>query len=200
MRSQKFFYLKNVNINEIDAKYDIKNPVVVGQCNYTFTDELRHEHHCLIINSQTSIKCWWCRSDIGASPVYCPIKKNVSMKTEKYYSQVKKTWYDVKEIDTSAKPSFVVDGSFCSWECCVAWINDGGGSKNSMELLHQMHLISTGKPMAPRPAPHWRLLRDYGGNLDIDIFRNGNIHDQIINHGMVTCIPMGLLCEKKINF
>ncbi len=121
------------------------------------------------------------------------------MKTEKYYSQVKRTWYDVKEIDTDAKPSFVVDGSFCSWECCVAWINDGGGCKNSMEMLHQMHLFSTGKIMELRSAPHWRLLRDYGGNLDIDAFRSGNVHNQIIDHGMIT-IPMGLLCEKKINF
>ena len=198
----RYFYIRNVDISSIDAKYDIKDNKL--KTNYTFTDEMKNNRECVIVNPMTSKKCWWCRETIEKFSIQCPTQAHYNIKVDKYYSQVKKTFYDIKEIVNDTPPSFTVDGLFCSFSCCLAYINDNSYNilyKNSTELLHQMHFIMYNKYMTDViPAPHWRLLQDYGGNMDIQTFRNSsNSCSQIINHGIVT-IPLGMIYEKKITF
>ena len=91
----------------------------------------------------------------------------------------------LEKFDQSAKDNmsnmsqshFLVDGVFCSFNCCLAFIQEN--SKNmlydkSKQLLYKMYMICF--PQIPETqaiiaAPHWRLLKDYGGHLSIEEFR-----------------------------
>jgi hypothetical protein len=199
-QTPKYFYLRNVDVGIIDAKYDIKTELLVGS-DYAFIDELKNNHKCIVIEPTKSKKCWWCRHDISQA-LYCPIKIMNDKKTSTYYSHSKKTSYMIRETDREGPVKFVVDGAYCSYNCCIAFINDSDRNpmyKDSMTLLHKYHYIQTGKVMNVEPAPHWRMLKDYGGNMDIETFRNNAMTSQIESHGLMV-IPMGLLIEKKIKF
>ena len=48
------------------------------------------------------------------------------------------------------------------------------------------------------PAPSWKLLKEYGGHMDITTFRNSFNKIMYESHGMFK--PVGHLFEEKINF
>jgi hypothetical protein len=54
------------------------------------------------------------------------------------------------------------------------------------------------------PAPHWRLLNEYGGNLTITEFRNSFNKIEYDNFGTVKNLPefhsIGTIYEKKLKF
>jgi hypothetical protein len=94
---------------------------------------------------------------------------------------------------------YEVDGVFCSPECCLAFIYDEkskvGGSKysDSERLLHFM----LGLTSKIQPANSFRLLKEYGGNLTIDQFRQSNKSIKYEYYG--TTVLISHLFEKKIN-
>jgi hypothetical protein len=117
--------------------------------------------------------------------------------------------YDIKKDEY-----YITDGVFCSFNCCKAFIKDN--KHNSLyeyseillnKLFHYiMQLENTNidiKKFIIIPAPHWRLLQQYGGHLSINKFRenfnkvNFNFHG-ILNKNIFK--PIGHLYEEKINF
>jgi hypothetical protein len=60
------------------------------------------------------------------------------------------------------------------------------------------------KNVVINPAPHWRLLVDYGGNLTINQFRDNFSKTQYEYRGILRnqdiFKPIGTLFEEKINF
>ena len=91
------------------------------------------------------------------------------------------------------KNYYLTDGVFCSFNCVLAFINDNKHDifyVESTSLLRSIYekFIGNELEISPRssflgdnlhkitPAPHWRLLRDYGGHMTIEDFRqNFNI-------------------------
>src|SRR5690606_29070975 len=74
---------------------------------------------------------------------------------------------------------FETDGVFCSFNCCLAFINDNSTNpkyKLSKNLLMNIyHIVNNIKTLNVKelfkPSPSWRLLKEYGGHLTIDDFR-----------------------------
>ena len=117
--------------------------------------------------------------------------------------------YEIKKDEV-----YITDGIFCSFNCSKAFIKDNKHIRlyEYSEILlsklfnYIMRLENTNidtKKIIIIPAPHWRLLQQYGGHLSINKFRenfnkvNFNFHG-ILNKDIFK--PIGPLYEEKINF
>lgn len=101
---------------------------------------------------RTDIHCFWCRHPFDTPPRFCPLQ------------------YDPEHH------RYEVDGIFCSDECATAHIMDNKNNimyKDSQSLLCRMVRDRTGAyPTHPiQPAPSWKLLSAYGGDMRIEQFR-----------------------------
>ena len=100
----------------------------------------------------TNVKCWWCRNEFPGIPFCIP----------KYYS-------DITE-------KFKVYGCFCSPNCALAYNPDQSLDHLIFFLAKEINKIVTdGEERLLekiKPAPHWKTLKEYGGVLTIDEFRN----------------------------
>lgn len=104
---------------------------------------------------ETNIKCWWCTHNFNGIPFPLPI----------YYSPNKK--------------KFKVVGCFCSPNCALAY-NKGKDkylivyfTKMIINELEDKRYIEDIKS-----APHWKTLKEYGGILNIEEFRNNFIDNK----------------------
>lgn len=155
--------------------------------------ECLHQKHLPV---STSVKCFWCKHSFTSNPIGCPIKY-VNSKIEKsYISHITKDKYYMKENITNKKLKtisslishnenieispvehdyYLTDGIFCSFNCAMSFIRDNSHDsfyKESYSLLYAMYFDFVGKkPDRIVPAPHWRLLSDFGGTLSIYEFR-----------------------------
>jgi hypothetical protein len=162
-----------------------------SKCNATMIDILSYEK----IPEITLIKCFWCKHNFDWKPMGCPIKFVNSIIEKSYISQITKDRYYMRENIISSKLKYVLenkvknfdikafpfnhyltDGIFCSFNCVLAFIKDNNQDifyKESYSLLHCMYYDLVGKRITKiLPAPHWRLLKDYGGSMSIEEFRN----------------------------
>lgn len=102
----------------------------------------------LLINNES--KCWWCSHAYNTPTVGLP---------EHYYNG-----------------TFFNNGSFCSYNCAMAYnidINDESVSKrNSLLNLQYIKTYNMNHSCNQiTPAPSWKILKDFGGSIDIDEFR-----------------------------
>jgi hypothetical protein len=107
---------------------------------------------------------------------------------------------------------FITDGVFCSFNCCKAFIKDNKHNilyENSESLLIKLFsdIMKTNNlklnTITISPAPSWRLLKEYGGNLTINEFRENFNKVSYDCHGSIKQVifrPVGHLYEEKINF
>ena len=165
----------------------------------SFLDESKREHTCHIsmidFDSKMDVNllryhCFWCRHPFDTMPIGCPIRYVSSQVEKKYHSQISRDVYTIKENVTTRKRKEVdnddeinvkigeyyeTDGVFCSFNCCKSWIDDNKKDKKynmSNVLLSKMYNnIMDTKNVCISPAPHWRLLEQYGGHLNILKFR-----------------------------
>jgi hypothetical protein len=111
-------------------------------------------------------------------------------------------------ININNKDYYSTDGIFCSFNCCKAFIKDNKHNKlyeNSDMLLNKMYQdMYDVKSIVINPAPHWRLLVEYGGYLTIQQFRDNFNKTTYESHGVIrnTDIfkPVATLFEEKLNF
>lgn len=162
---------KNVEISVIDYKS--------GQRTYTPS------------NSADAIRysCYWCRHPINTCTLGCPIDYKSSKAKRTYMSQITKDFYSIREdIGTFTKrpdnPEFTFEdkdyyisyGSFCSFNCIKSFIKENKKKvlfANSQQLINQLYLEFTNSNFSEVvPAPHWCTLREYGGNMTIEQFRD----------------------------
>jgi hypothetical protein len=190
----------------------------------SFLDESRKNIKCNIVtiypDSDTKYNCFWDRNPFSNDPLGCPIKYVYPSTTKRVVSEINKNGYMIRQSYISslysAKDDSVVesnsyyetDGNFCSFNCIQAFITDNIHNKlyeNSKHLLLKMYRDISNKEIKEiKPAPHWRLLEEYGGPLSIEKFRDsfnfaeyeyqGNIHN------IPKFSPVGMLFNKKIMF
>jgi hypothetical protein len=172
--------------------------------------------------------CFWDRNPFETVPIGCPIRYVSNIAVKKYISEISKDMYIIKENITKNKknienknlsvtntPFYETDGVFCSFNCAMAYILDNKKSNrlydNSEMLLIKMYndiMLSDDKitenVFSIDPAPNWRLLKEYGGSLSIEEFRNNFNKIEYENFGYVKNFPtfnsIGVLFEKKIKF
>ena len=107
-------------------------------------------------NSNTSlvVTCWWCRLSVIPVTLSCFLPIN----------------YD------ELRNRYTKHGYFCSWECAKSFnfdINDIQASYRSY-LIQRIcrNLYGIKDAHSIKYAPHWSELKNYGGNVDNEIFLN----------------------------
>ncbi len=187
---------QTTNINDISGavKHEFLN----------FLNDPRKQYKLLLtmidcVNSKNILECsvcidsacFWCRNKFEGYPIGCPIRYIPSQLNKTLTSVITGESYTIKEnvpmvniADTqvlSQTQIFETDGIFCSFSCCLAFINDNYHNsmyKMSKTLLMNMYYIANGQSVNNvivdplRPAPSWRLLKEYGGLLTIEEFRS----------------------------
>ena len=195
----------------------------------SFLDESKYMRKCNVsmidFNSKEEISpfgyhCFWCRHPFETRTIGCPIRYVSKTATKTYYSEISKDTYTIKEnvpntktvisdkVTISKTPYYETDGIFCSFDCTAAFILDNKHNKiynHSISLLMKMYndMMGTSTEII-NPAPHWRLLQEYGGYMNITEFRNSFNKADYDYHGTVKNFPefrsMGLLFEERLRF
>ena len=124
-------------------------------------------------------------------------------------NKLEKKNYQNTNISVNRNEFFTTDGIFCSFNCCKAFIKD---NKHNVLYDHSNFLLSklyndmihngTGdiSNVIINSAPHWRLLKEYGGDLTIQEFREKFNKTKYEYQGNILFKPLGYLFEEKINF
>lgn len=169
--------------------------------------------------------CYWCKNPFSSQPIGCPIKYVPNKAVKKYHSHISQSTYTINENVTSKRARklnetddndvelckgeyYETDGVFCSFDCILAYILDNKHDRlydQSQMLLTKMYNTIMGTRQGViTPAPHWRLLDQYGGHLSIVKFREGFNKIEYECYGitrpMPTFSPIGVLYEEKIKF
>jgi hypothetical protein len=143
------------------------------------------------------------------------------MAIKKYYSEISKDIYTIKEnipkdkiipeddkIKLIHNDYYETDGIFCSFNCAMAYICDNKHIRiydDSVMLLIKMYndLFKTNS-ISINPAPSWRLLNVYGGHLTINEFRESFNKVDYESHGITRNFmrqeSIGTIYEQKIKF
>ena len=240
------FTLDGINTEEIETKYnisilsnlevnknenEIKNITKITELeteSISFKDQSKKIHTCEIsmidyktnkLTNQMSYNCYWCRHYFESTPVGCPIEYAPNTAIKKYFSEISKDDYVIKEhistnknlldnLSLNVRNYYISDGIFCSFNCALAFAKDNKHKKmydNSVILLNKILSEITGNAnFSIDPAPHWRLLKDYGGNMTIEKFRESFNKSYFESYGVIKNIPdfrsIGWLYEKKLKF
>lgn len=221
------------NTTKISDLSTNKNTEVIS-----FLDESKKAHKCIVsmidfhtnkeVGSMTyEYDCFWCRNQIPKNimGIGCPIKYISSQAVKSYYSEISKDVYVIKEnititrkqkidelkdsrLDILDKSFYLVDGVFCSFNCCMAYIIEN--KHNSIYDMSEMLLLKMYNDIYPHSiihinkAPHWRKLRQYGGDMTIDEFRASFNKIDYKDFGTVFDIvqskSIGYLFEEKLKF
>jgi hypothetical protein len=208
------------NTTKIDDLDSSKKEQVIS-----FLDESKSIKKCSVsvidFSGNRVYKCFWDKNEIpnNISPIGCPIKYIPDRCVKTYFSEItrdkykisenitEQRFYDInnrndKRLSTIQKGFYETDGVFCSFNCCLTFIEEE--KHNSMyrfskTLLYQLYRdVNDTDIKEIIPAPHWRILQDFGGNKTIQQFRDSFNKIEYINHGMVSFVSSGRLFEDKI--
>ena len=181
----KYGFYKDVQKTDISKleEVDSKDKFV------SFLDDIKKLHACnvVMIDHNTNKEpvcreCFWDHCTFESYPIGCPIKYIPSRAVKRYKSEITRETYEITQNITKAKREeleaednrqitiqkneyYLVDGSFCSFNCCQAFIQAHKHIpfyKDSEMLLRKMYREMTGKKIDTiSPAPHWRLLKSH---------------------------------------
>lgn len=188
------------------------------------------KHHITMIDSIThqSIRarcCFWCRHAFTTHPIGCPIRYVHSKQVDLHVSEITKEKYttthpvslktmellkqqSIPSVHLVPKDYYKTDGCFCSFNCCLAFINDNVSNpfySESKYLLTNMYLDIFKTPEKITPAPSWRLLKEYGGFMTIQEFRDSFLSYLFIDNDfpveqLPKVMPIGHVFEEHIIF
>lgn len=198
----------------------------------SFLDETKRLRHCNISMIDYSsgkdvnllrYNCFWCKHPFDTQPIGCPIKYIPSKAVKTMYSHTSRDTYIIYENITTnkrlqlnetdklkldKKEKYDSDGVFCSFNCCKEWIDDHTHiamyDRSDTLLTKIYNKIHNTKIKSLPGAPHWRQLKEYGGNLNILEFRKGFNKVEYSQHGNMKLlpefVPVSRLYEQKLNF
>lgn len=228
-------FLNNDKITKITELEILNSPKTIS-----FLDEFKTLRKCsvsmidfrskYIHGTSCPYKCFWDRCQIPPhyKSIGCPIKYIPSRAIKTYDSFISKEKYSITEKITESKrrelelenkelkiePNgyYETDGIFCSFNCCLAFLQARGNNKNaiyknSKNLLLQIYNDVSGADSKNKkngtfeeiiPAAHWRTLIDFGGFLSIEEFRGAFNKTKYIDRGSVLVKTYGRLFEEQI--
>ncbi len=213
--------LSTIKVDEFFSFFDESKKI--HKCNICMIDKNRNT----LLQNKTDMSCFWCRHQFNTIPIGCPIKYISPQFVKQYYSEITKDKYTIKENITRNKYKnrdelikkdknnkfsdsyyYETDGIFCSFNCCLAFINDNYRNNlysDSKFLLAKIYMELFDHEFNIKPAFSWRLLKQYGGEMSIEEFRDNlyKINYEDI-HNSVKDLPkqysIGSLYEEKIKF
>ena len=145
------------------------------------------------------VNCFWCRHPFEEEPIGCPIRYTPATFKKECKTDISQEEYTIQQEipqylqtnNTDSKDYYTVVGCFCTFNCCLAYINDHRHDPvytQSKELLmgifYKMYNTSE-----LRPAHPWTLLKAYGGTMSIDEFRytSNNVYTKTLYD--IECVP-----------
>jgi hypothetical protein len=192
------FIIRGINPSELDKQYIMNEIQTIGtmlltqqlssspqdsegiQKLHTTLESKGYAHanvkpvDTIVLNDQLSIKlfaspimqhakthrCWYCRLSIPHewAPIGLPTKYN------------EKTG------------QFSTEGIFCSFNCITSYVHEFGHTYRYRESGHLLYLLyrklfQTNLALIDiLPSPSWKLLKEYGGNLDVEDYRKSLQH------------------------
>jgi hypothetical protein len=193
------------------------------KCNISMIDFNSNQNIMEI--SRKKYKCFWDKNYIpdNVKPIGCPIKYVPNKAVKTYFSEISKEKYVINEnitvkktellsqkndnrINIEYKNYYQTDGIFCSFNCLMAFIQDPENRRNPIYRYSESLLLKMYSDLNPQdefeeiiPAPHWRNLIDFGGNMTIDKFRETFNKINYTEHGII-CFSIGKLYEDQIKF
>lgn len=222
--------VNTTKIDELDVNK--KNPQIVSfldeskqlrKCTISMID-FQSKKKIDITEKHTKYKCFWDRNFIpdNIRPIGCPIKYIPNKAIKTYISEISKEKYTIRENITEKKAVELVeknddritiedqdyyqtDGIFCSFNCCIAYIQASENKHNPLYRYSESLLLKMYNSINPEntseisPAPHWKLLTEFGGHLSIEQFRQSFNKVTYIDHGII-CVSIGRLFEDKLSF
>jgi hypothetical protein len=175
--------------------------------------------------AKKNYKCFWDRNVIpkNIQPIGCPIKFIPDKIVKTYHSEISKEKYSITEyitcekiknlkmdnITVENKNYYLTDGIFCSFNCCIAYIQSFENKKNPLYRFSENLLMKMYNEINPEdenmeiiPAPDWRMLTDFGGSLSIEEFRESFNKIRYVYHGIyeIKNLSIGNLYEDQIKF
>jgi hypothetical protein len=226
------YSLQNDTIPDNTTKIDDLNIIKKTPDVVSFLDESKKNRICSVsmiffknskgLDKNTTYKCFWDRHDIPKNiyPIGCPIKYIPSRVSKTYFSELSRENYTITEpvsknkkealkesgdtrIKIKGKEHYQTDGIFCSFNCCLSFLDSSENINNtiyrySKPLLYQMYKeVNNGEELELMQAPHWRMLNPFGGNLTIEKFRESFNKILYVDHGIFQ-ISIGRLYEDQI--
>jgi hypothetical protein len=166
--------LNEINNHNVDISMFIKNktPSIDTDINDTIRSSYSEKNINNSINNINTIithplkfdsntKCWWCKNTFTSPAVHLP---------EDYFNNI-----------------FYCIGNFCSYNCTKSYnldLNDSLIYKRE-SLLNLLYYLTYSKYINITNAPHWLTLKEYGGILSIEEFReqfNNNTTEYLVLH------------------
>jgi hypothetical protein len=155
----------------------------------TIQDELKCMRLCTTSSCEQQGKefwCFWCRLDYNTQPIYAPLRYRPKQVAKAFIGKVSSETYVIKgNVQTScsttnfevSEETFEVDGIFCSYECTLAFILENKKNTeylHSETLLYKMFRKNNPNSQLFSAAPHWRLLKRFGGHLSKEDFHKNS--------------------------
>lgn len=111
--------------------------------------------------------CWWCRNKFNTRPLGCPmryIKSGSNKAFEDFINNI--------NFSKDTSDYYETEGMFCSVGCIKAYIHDNSHNskyKDCMNLLAALYysILGLNDFYEIKPTGSWKLLKEYGGHLDI---------------------------------
>ena len=117
----------------------------------------------------TDKPCWWCGYSFKTSPIGLPIRYYPSNGNDSI-----KDFLIKSNLSADTNDFFETEGIFCSFPCCKAFMLDKHFNtryKNSMTLISLLYYKLYNERININAAPSWKLLKQWGGSLSIEEFR-----------------------------
>ena len=177
IKSEKDIFCSKINIkNDSDLTETLKTSISIT--NQTCANNSIHKiaTHNLIFSQNT--KCWWCRNCFNTPGLELP---------EDYYNE-----------------TFFCTGNYCSFNCMKKYnleLNDSLTWKRD-SLINLFYFKLYNKYTEINPAPHWITLKEYGGCLTLEEFRNNfiiNSKEYIVLHPPLISRQMQIEESYKFN-
>lgn len=159
---------------------------------------------------ESASHCFWCRHSFSSQPIGCPIRFVCQTAERTQTSQftgepiivrhkVSTEEKKLENVDYSGN-YYETDGCFCSFNCCLAFIRDNKHQPiyaHSETLLMRMYIevFEVDGFRQISPAPSWRLLKEYGGFMSIEEFRETFLTYKYSKFQMV---PLGWLFDEQV--
>lgn len=157
--------------------------------NVVIVDEIKNVHNCTVSTCERhrhlpyKFACFWCHIIYEKIPIHCPIRHHPKQvmkvfKGKTTSSGIAASTYTIKgNVDDSqcdfqicGESYYEVDGSFCSFSCCLAFIRNN--NYNPLYSHSEMLLFNMVECKNIVEAPHWRLRDVYGGQYNEDEFKS----------------------------
>ncbi|HSA76105.1 MAG TPA: hypothetical protein VLE02_01050 [Nitrosarchaeum sp.] len=129
-----------------------------------------------VLSNYTNTRCWWDRHKFTTSPLGCPLKYH-TVNSIHYSSFRERLAENNITIKDEVCDFFETEGIFCSFCCIMSYIDNEikKGNNRYSEYISLVYLLlwklKKRKDVKIPCAGSWKVLIDYGGDVNIQTYR-----------------------------